>query len=525
MKMKKTGDRFSLTAALVLSLLTMAEKFNALVIGAGLGGLCAAARLRREGLKVLVLERAPHHGGTSHVFHRRGYDFPMGPLGFSSPALVKRRLEELGARSDLEFSRVDYRVRAFGLDLPLSLPFESMKKEYGAAFPLEAEAVSRFFDDMASIAAAMKNPEKADAIGLATRAASTSAFDYVEELFEDARLKMTLGGMGADEPYSSQALLAAMFHLMCEVGVWFPQGGVRTIGDRLAEVVSSREGDGKGEIRLGSEVIEVLIEDGVARGVALADGTKIDADFVVSNADYKSTFLKLVFPEFVPEEFFMEVFNSRQTSSNLQVSLGLDPAKADLGAFKRAQRIVYRRGGMPPFAEPDWRSLEINPRDLAGQSMEIALWSAHDASVAPEGKAAVVIRVEADYPHFTRYRPGRGKRVDSYLEYKTRLGKALVEEAENLIPGLGAAVEFMDVATPLTFEERGGRSGGAVAGWSWNFEDNKDFQAREMIRTPLHRLYMAGYQAYSSLFMGGVPMAMESGIKAAELAMDGSGPG
>ena len=86
------------------------------------------------------------------------------------------------------------------------------------------------------------------------------------------------------------------------------------------------------------------------------------------------------------------------------------------------------------------------------------------------------------------------------------------------IGGLTAA------ATPLTFEDQGGRSGGAVAGWSWDYEDFRDDQPKELIGTPINGLYMAGYQAFSALFMGGVPTAMESGKRAARAALQRMGP-
>jgi phytoene dehydrogenase-like protein len=89
---------------------------------------------------------------------------------------------------------------------------------------------------------------------------------------------------------------------------------------------------------------------------------------------------------------------------------------------------------------------------------------------------------------------------------------------------LSEAVEVLDVATPLTFEERGGRSEGAVAGWSWDFAENRDRAPRELIRTPIAGLFMAGYQAFSALFLGGVPTALESGNRAAEYILRGAGP-
>ena len=92
------------------------------------------------------------------------------------------------------------------------------------------------------------------------------------------------------------------------------------------------------------------------------------------------------------------------------------------------------------------------------------------------------------------------------------------------MPGLENAIAVIDVATPLTFEDQGGRSEGAVAGWSWNFEDFHDYRPRELMLTPIKGLYMAGYQAFSALFMGGVPTAMVSGCRAAEAVLKNAGP-
>jgi phytoene dehydrogenase-like protein len=116
------------------------------------------------------------------------------------------------------------------------------------------------------------------------------------------------------------------------------------------------------------------------------------------------------------------------------------------------------------------------------------------------------------------------RRSPAYREYKIRLAHGLIHEVERLMPGLENAIVVMDVATPLTFEDQGGRSGGAVAGWSWDYEDFRDGQPKELIGTPIKGLYMAGYQAFSVLFMGGVPTAMESGKRAAKAVLKGIGP-
>jgi phytoene dehydrogenase-like protein len=248
---------------------------------------------------------------------------------------------------------------------------------------------------------------------------------------------------------------------------------------------------------------------------------------VVSNADYKTTFMGLVRPGTLSQEWYHQVTRSKQTGSVFQVCLGVDTNKTDLSPFSQASRLIYRRSGDGSDQEqesPHWRAREIDPQALAGQELEVSLWSKEDPMLAPKGGAVIVIRAEADFSHFAQYRPAPGKRTPAYRHYKTRLAQTLVEEATLLIPGLEGSILVMDVATPLTFAERGGRSEGAVAGWSWDFEDNPDYQPIELVRTPIQGLYMAGYQAYSALFMGGVPMALASGHSAADAVLQGAAP-
>jgi phytoene dehydrogenase-like protein len=92
------------------------------------------------------------------------------------------------------------------------------------------------------------------------------------------------------------------------------------------------------------------------------------------------------------------------------------------------------------------------------------------------------------------------------------------------LPGLPGSIRVFDIATPLTFESLVARSEGAVAGWSWDYEDFHSASSHERILTPVSGLYMAGYQAFSALTMGGLPTAMASGLRAAEAVLAKAGP-
>jgi ferredoxin--NADP+ reductase len=500
----------------------MREHWDAIVIGAGMGGLTAAAHLVKAGLRVLVLERNPHIGGTAYVYHREGFTFPMGPLGFSHPGFVKNILEDLGIEEDLKFSRVHYRIRAFGLDLPLSLHFSELVRELAKSFPTDAEAVEHFFKDMDEFISKQKADPNRSRLN---QKHNISASEYLHNLIKDGRLRCILGSIGTREPYSGLPLLAAMWNLMSHEGIWFPEEGMQSFCERLAKAVIGNN-ENNGEIQLNKDVAKIRVDQGKVLGVILKDGTQLDSSSIISNADYKTVFLKLMDPKMIPPEWYDAISNARQTGSVFQVCLGVDAGKADLSAFKKATRLIYRRKGENVHKRENfnWNDQEIDPDALASQELEVSLWGRDLEMVSYEGRAPIVIRAEAEYNHFAQYRSGWSQRSPNYQEYKTRLAQALILEINHLIPGLEKAILVMDVATPLTFEDQGGRSGGAVAGWSWDYEDFRDDQSKELVRTPIKGLYMVGYQAFSALFMGGVPTALESGKRAAQAVLQGKGP-
>jgi phytoene dehydrogenase-like protein len=488
----------------------MVAMYDAIVVGAGVGGLTAAARLARSGLRVVVLEKSDHFGGTASTYDCGGYTFPMGPLGFSSPGRVGDALNSLGLGDGLEFHRVDYKIAAFGMEAVVSLPYAGLIDELAGLFPSEEAGLRRFFKDVEEVTSEL---ERAGALGrdpVLGSDTNVSAGEYLHKVVKDDRLRRVLGSIGTREPSSGFPILAAMWRLVSDVGIFYPEGGFSSFCSLLADEVMRR-----GEIRLCTGVSRITVKNGKVLGVVLADGTRLEAPGLVSNADFKTTFLKLLDEKDVPPEWRRAVSAARQSQSAFQVCLGLDESEVDLSSFDNASRIIYQGSGGDARSGPD---------DPAAQELTASLLSRDDSGLAPQGGAVMVIRASAEYDRFSEFLGKNGGRVAGYVDYKTRLANAVVEELSDLTPGLAGAVSVMDVATPLTFEECGGRYGGAVAGWSQEYRDSRDCVLRELVRTPLGGLYMAGHQAMSWLFTGGVPTAIESGVRAADELLDGTGP-
>ncbi len=502
----------------------MRPVIDVVVIGAGLGGLMAAAKLSRRGRRVLVLEKKSLPGGTSSIFRRGPYAFPMGPLSFSFPRRVHDLLEEAGVAEAVAFRRNGFELRTPFLDVMMSRPLDDLQADLAATFPGESRGLEAFFRELAAAIAVSKDmdlwhpdfgerpegkPRRAPKEGNGRREAEVRrlsgvpAAGLLDRLIGDIHLKNFLGSMGTARPEMSLLVLALMWNIMAEEGIWFPSCGVHGIAELLRRKVVELGG----EVRLSEPVRRILAKDGRAAGVRTAKGQDIAARFVVSNADYKTTLLDLLEADDIPGFDREAVRSVPYTPSEFCVYLGLDPLRADLAAV-RAEHLFYRKEIR--------REGEADPEDFDDREIEICHWSRKSPELAPAGRASLVLRASFPYEHFAAWRTGEKARKDGYREYKMGLARRLVRTAESILPGLAGAIEVLEAATPLTYRDWGGRYEGSIAGWSWSARESGALPGRILVRTPLPGLFTAGVYAASELFLGGVPTSLYTGSLAAE---------
>ncbi|TFG05641.1 MAG: NAD(P)/FAD-dependent oxidoreductase [Promethearchaeota archaeon] len=498
--------------------------FDVIIIGAGPGGLVCATNLAKSGYSVLVLEKNFFVGGTSYAFRRNGYTFPMGPLGFSSLPEVKTLLKNLAIEDQFTYTRNQYQLIAPDLNIIFSKPFEELRAELISRYESEEEGINHFFRAMENLANAIKHlyewhpryiftkdgdfnhddEAHRTAFELIERSRRLPAKVFLDKEINNRTLYRFLGSLGTTEPKMSMLLLGIMWALLSKDGIWYPSGGIHGILQALQQHYIKFGG----ELQLGTKVTNILVQEGRAIGVKTQKRDLMQAKWIVSNADYKSTFLRLIDPNQIPNTFRSMIKDTSYFGSEFCVYLGIDPQKIELSNIS-ADHVFYRKA---------LKLEEISDvEDFENREIEICFWSNKAPESAPPGKMTVLLRIAFPYDHFTKWKVSDLKRKEGYREYKIALANKLIKTVETLIPRLGSSIELMEVATPLTYEDFGQRFHGSIAGWSWAAEDIIKTSSTLLLETPIENLLMCGLYASTELFLGGVPTSLYTGYWAAEI--------
>ena len=296
-----------------LALQSVRHRPHAVVIGSGFGGLAAAVRLGARGYRVTVLERCDQPGGRARVFRQDGFTFDAGPTIVTAPFLFEELWAMCGRRlsDDIELRPITpfYRVQFLqdGQSFDYSGDPEAMRAEvarfepgdvkgYDGYLAASREACRIGFEEHGHVSFARWQTMVKMIPAMVANKAYRSAAAIVASHFRNKRLREVFGFhplLIGGNPYSVSAIYCLVAYLERQWGVFFAMGGT---GALVAGLVSLIEGQG-GEVRLNADVAEITVENEAACGVRLADGSRIAADIVVSNADSAWTYRHLIAPE------------------------------------------------------------------------------------------------------------------------------------------------------------------------------------------------------------------------------------
>lgn len=284
------------------------------VIGAGMGGLAAAARLRVKGHSVALYEQAPTFGGKLGSVVHDGFVFDTGPSLLTLPAVYRDLFNKTGSALDdeVELVPLDPAFRylfADGstVDVPGVDPARCARA-FGDAFGAGAATEWRSLMDRAGrmwritrgpfLESPLDGPR--DIAALARRPSDVTTIAPWRSLrglgrahLTDPRMRMILdryATYSGSDPRRAPAALATVPYVEQAFGAWHIAGGLRTLGAALERRCEERGVD----LHYSSDVTAVTTEAGAVSGVRLADGALVPADIVVANADATHLYAELV---------------------------------------------------------------------------------------------------------------------------------------------------------------------------------------------------------------------------------------
>ena len=502
-----------------------AARWDAVVVGAGLGGLTTAAYLATNGLRTLVLEQGKVAGGSSQVFRRRGrYEFDVGVhyVGDCRPGgAMWNVLRGLGLEESIGFAELDpdgFSTLTFP-DLTFRVPrgWNAYLGRLLETFPREERGIRRCVGVLRRVGSELEGsfpvgarqvaafPRRAP---LATAVGSFSlAWLYRRcGLSEPARAVLSgeSGAYAAPPSRVPVSLHAAFLHHYLQSGAFYPHGGGQVLAARLVQVVEAYGG----EVRTDTAVRRILVEGGRTTGARTRDGEVHRAAVVVSNADPRKTYLELVGPEHLRPRTTRRVRRGRMALPLFSVYLGLD---LDVAALLPNSNL---------WCYPD-TDLEATyqacyagrlPQHLPFLMTSASVKDPRNPRTAPPGHSTVelmtVVPAEPAFWGVTADGDGLTYRTrPAYRARKNAVAEALVERAATVIPELRAHIVLQEASTPITQA----RFTGATAGACYGLELSADQVGlgRPGPGTEIGGLYLVGA---STRWCHGVMGVMNGGV-------------
>lgn len=474
------------------------ETWDAVVVGAGPGGLTCAAYLAANGKKVLVLEANQVVGGSTQVFRRAGnrFEFDVGThyVGECGPGgRMQTALSGLGLTERIKWLRQrpegHCQIMVPGKTFQTPTGWDTYLERLIAAFPEEEAGLRRCVAVMRIIAAGDR-PRLRPLMLLRWGVRPITTLMAACGLGADAQaVILAENGDYTWPPHRTPtAMHAGFLHHYLQAGAYYPRGGGQVIGAHLTDVIQTHGG----RVRTKARVERILVEGGRAVGVRLRGGEEIRAGVVVSAADFKRTWAELVGEEHLTRRLRRRLKGLEMTLPMFAVYVALD--------------VDLRERDTPPLAWV-WPTNDVDGyyREVAaGRCPEqmpvgISCPTAKDPEgthSAPPGYSTLELVSwaprEHEFWHVTSD-PGDGDgygRDERYLRLKEELTQRVLDTAELMIPDLRERMVFCEASTPITQERFTLSTGGSCYGIAPLLRNLGPFRPR--VTTHIPGLFLAG---------------------------------
>ena len=476
------------------------------IVGAGFGGLSAAAFLADEGFEVEVIEKNESVGGRASLLEEDGFRFDMGPSWYLMPDIFERFFGKFNQEPEDYYSltRLDPNYRIFFkdgdlIDVPADPEeaaelFETYEKGAKDSFMDYLEksketyeiGMNEFvlkdrnnFRDYLSLDV-LKN---AHGISLIKKMQ-----DHVEEYFDNPKLQQvmqyTLVFLGGS-PKNTPALYNLMSHVDFNMGVYYPEGGIYSVVQGMKELAEEQGA----EFTTGEEVEKIDRKDG--KNIVETDEREIEAEAVVSNADYAFTEVELLPDEYTTYD--EDYWNSRTYApSAFLMYLGVDD---------ELEELEHHSLVLPEDWNEHFDRIFDNPAIPENPAYYICNPSETDDSVAPEGKSAIFILVPI------------AAKLELDEEKREEFRELVLNDLEdNTGVDISDKIEYEKIFAGEEFKEKYNSFNGTALGIAHTLRQTSVFRPKQRSKK-MQNLYYTGQYTNPGI---GMPMCLISGEHVAE---------
>ncbi len=427
-------------------------KYDVIIIGGGLGGLTAGAKLAKEGKSVLLIEQHTKPGGCATTFARRGFTFEVGLHEMDGPSVrdMKNRIfTELDVYSNVQFLKVPEFYRFVSDSVDITIPHDataasSLLKE---RFPKDVSGIDAYFSQLLNPKRkSTEDPPKDQSIG-----------EFLDSVIENEDLKLVLlGNLGYfhDDPYSlSLAYYSVAQGSYYNNGASFIKGGSQQLSDYLSSYIRKH----RGKVILNHTVTGFITENETLTGVTFrksgADSEIQEAtgNEIIANASMPS--IADLLPETLSVRLKNSIINFKPGASLLSIYFGFRHNLKTIGN-NHYSTFFYNSIKSPADI------LSNNKADFTNRSFTFVDYGQLDSGLAPEGKsvgALCCIDYCSGWENLTK---------EEYKTKKREVANTFISRLEKQIPGITSEIEYYEAGTPLTVKRYTLNPEGAVYGFA-----------------------------------------------------------
>ena len=492
------------------------NNYDAIIIGAGIGGLACAASLSLIGKKVLLLEQHRICGGYLQNYRRKHWNWDVGLhyMTDMAPGNPYRRLLDHLTRNRITFTRLplQFQKLIFGdFDYTVLNNSQQMKQQLQNDFRSQQSEIDTYWEYMERISANLRyylackrySPTVAQLL-LPLFSLKYSRFknkthqEVLDELFTDPRLKKILSftwpTLGSP-PDESSFIIHALSQDHIFNGTYYPNGG----GKFLIESFLSTILENGGEILMKTRVNQICVSNKRAAGIVCNQDQFIAADQVVSAIGIPETVNRLLSPDAVPKTLKKSIARHRLSFSCILLAVGLQgdisKLKIDHGSYRIFSDNMFKLANDPSIEQWD------------PPSVFISLPSQHKNAHKDTNHHTLHIITNINYDFFARWENSQlGQRGPEYTALKEKITADLLGILEKTIPGIRKFIAFTDLSTPLTNEHYVHRENGAIYGLQ--LTPQRMFDMNLVPKTKIKGLYFSG----ADIFAHGIVQGIASGI-------------